>query len=361
MDRLRIAIIGQGRSGRDIHGAYLHTDEAKKLFEVAAIVDEIEERRERARKEWPGIPVFSSYQALLDRKDQIDLVVNSTYSYQHAAITIDLLRHGFHVLTEKPACRNVKEFDEMVSEAEKAERFLGIFQQSRYAPYYRQVKKVLQSGVLGRIIDVDIRFNSFARRWDWQTLLSFNGGSLRNTGPHPLDQALDILDAPDQMPQIFCRMDRVNTFGDAEDYVKLILTMPDKPLIDLTISCCDAYPVYTYKIHGSNGGLKGTMSHIDWKYFDPQSAPVQSLRRGAICEPDGTPAYCHEKLEWIEDSWDGDGNGAFDAAVQTYYEQMWRQIKEGVPMEVTLPQVRQQVAVYEEAHRQNQDRLTPLA
>ncbi len=357
MEKLRIAIIGQGRSGRDIHGAFLHTDAAKEFFEVKAIVDEMEDRRERAKKEW-NVPVFDHYQALFDLKDQIDLVVNSTYSYQHAQIAIDLLDHGFHVLTEKPACRNLEEFDAMTAAAERNDRFLGIFQQSRYAPYFVQVKKVLDSGVLGRIIDVDIRFNSFQRRWDWQTLLSYNGGSLRNTGPHPLDQALNILGNYDEMPTVFCKMDRVNTFGDAEDYCKLILTMPGKPLIDLTISCCDAYPSYTYKIHGSNGGLMGSMKHIDWKYFDPKTAPEQKLERKAISQEDGTPAYCREKLVFTQESWDGDPNGAFDTAVEAYYKEMYRQIKEGIPMQVTLKQVRQQVAVYVEAHRQNA--LTPM-
>ena len=357
MDKMRIAIIGQGRSGRDIHGAFLHTPAAKELFEVAAIVDEMEDRRARAKEEWK-VPVFAKYQDLFTMENPVELVVNSTYSDQHAEITKDLLAHGFHVLTEKPACRNVAEFDAMVEASQKAGKFLGIFQQSRFAPYYVQVKKVLDSGVLGRIIDVDIRFNSFQRRWDWQTLLSCNGGSLRNTGPHPLDQALNILDAYDDMPSVFCKMDRVNTFGDAEDYVKLILTMPNKPLIDLTISCCDAYPTYTYKIHASNGGLKGTMKHIDWKYFDPSTAPHQELKRKAISHEDGTPAYCSEKLTFVEESWDGDANGAFDVAVEAYYRQMYKQIREGIPMDVTLKQVRQQVMVYEEAHRQNP--LSPL-
>ena len=75
MEKLRVAIIGQGRSGRDIHGAFLHTDAAKEYFEVAAIVDEIKDRQERAKKEW-NVPVFDHYQALFDMKDQIDLVVS---------------------------------------------------------------------------------------------------------------------------------------------------------------------------------------------------------------------------------------------------------------------------------------------
>ena len=352
MKQLSIAIIGQGRSGRDIHGAFLKTDRGQSLFRVAAVVEEDEARREKAAREY-GTEVFADYRELFPLKDQIDLVVNSSYSHQHGPITIDLLRHGFNVLCEKPAARSLAEFDAMCEAAVSSGRELFIFQQSRFAAYFQQVMKVLDSGVLGRIIDVDIRFNGFSRRWDWQTLLSFNGGSLRNTGPHPLDQALCILGEEEQIPSVYCRMDRVNTFGDAEDYVKLILTLPGRPLIDLTISCCDAYPSCTYHIHGENGGLKGTMGHMDWRYFDRASAPEQTLSDHFISEPDGSPAYCHETLSWTEQSWDGDPNAPFDAAVDAYYMNIYRHLTLGEPLVVTLKQVRRQVAVYEEAHRQN--------
>lgn len=352
MKKINIAIIGQGRSGRDIHGLYLHTDAAKEKYNVVAIVDAREDRRERAEKEW-GVPVFSDYKELFESGLDIDLVINSTYSYQHAEVTIDLLNHGFHVVCEKPAARSVEEFDAMCKAAADNGKMFNVFQQSRFAPYYVQVKKVIDSGVLGDLIDVDIRFNSYQRRWDWQTLHSFNGGSLRNTGPHPLDQALNILDDYETMPNVFCKMNRVNTFGDAEDYCKLILTMPNKPLIDLTISCCDAYPTCTYKIHGSRGGLKGSMQHMEWKYYDEEKAPHQELITESLSKEDGTPAYCSEKLTWIEDSWDGNANGAFDDAVASYYDMIYANLTEGRPMEITHAQVRQQIAVYVEAHRQN--------
>ena len=97
MSKLRVAIIGQGRSGRDIHGAWLQTDVAKEKFEVVAIVDQNPERRVRAAEEF-GCPVYEKYQDLFELQGEIDLVVNSTYSFQHAPISIDLLEHGFNVV-----------------------------------------------------------------------------------------------------------------------------------------------------------------------------------------------------------------------------------------------------------------------
>ena len=104
MKKLRAAIIGQGRSGRDIHGAFFKTGR-NEYIEVVAVVEFDPKRRERALQEYPGCVVYEDYHALFERKD-IDLVVNASYSDTHYSITKDLLGHGFHVLVEKPFARN---------------------------------------------------------------------------------------------------------------------------------------------------------------------------------------------------------------------------------------------------------------
>ncbi|MEG2931336.1 MAG: Gfo/Idh/MocA family oxidoreductase, partial [Ruthenibacterium sp.] len=80
MKKLRLAIIGQGRSGRDIHGRHLLTDTER--FEIVAVVDALEQRRERARQEY-GCETFASYQELFGRTD-LDFVVNASFSQMHA-------------------------------------------------------------------------------------------------------------------------------------------------------------------------------------------------------------------------------------------------------------------------------------
>lgn len=351
MKKFNTAIIGQGRSGRDIHGAFFATEKAGERFHLTAVADSIAERRERAVSEY-GCEAVDDYKKLIGRKD-IDIVINSTFSCLHYPITKELLESGFHVISEKPAASRACEVDDLIKTAERSGKMYNVFQQSRLTPYFKQIKKILSEGKLGRIVEIAIEFNGYGRRWDWQTLQSFKGGSLLNTGPHPLDQALNLLDMYDQMPGILCKMDRANTFGDAEDYVKLILTAPGKPLVDLSISSCDAYPSYTYKIQGTRGGLKGSMTHIEWKYYMDEEAPEQKLIREPLCKPDGTPAYCSEKLEFHTESWDSADSGAFDNAVMNYYNMIYDYLAEGRPMEITPQQVRQQIAVIEECHRQN--------
>ena len=104
MKKLNLAIIGQGRSGRNIHGLFYKKDE-NVYFNVKYVVDADAFRRERALKEYPGCEVFASHTDLYGLEG-IDLVVNSTYSDFHYSITKDLLEHGFNVLVEKPFARS---------------------------------------------------------------------------------------------------------------------------------------------------------------------------------------------------------------------------------------------------------------
>ena len=98
MKRLNVAILGQGRSGLDIHCAFLPTDPER--FCIRAVVDALPERREKAARLF-GCETFADYRELFGRTD-IDLVVNALPSHYHPPVTIDLLKHGFHVMTEKP-------------------------------------------------------------------------------------------------------------------------------------------------------------------------------------------------------------------------------------------------------------------
>lgn len=350
MKQIRVCILGQGRSGRDIHGHYFLTQKDK--FKIVAVVDILEDRRKRAESEY-GCETYSDYHDIFERND-IDLVVNATPSYLHVPITLDLLNRGFNVLCDKPLARKVEDVDMLIEASKKSGKLFAIFQQSRFAPYFVQVRKVINSGILGRIVQISIAFNGFARRWDWQSIQEYNGGNLLNTGPHPLDQALQFF-GTDTMPEVTCIMDRANSFGDAEDYVKLILHEQGRPVIDLEISSCCAYPSFTYNVQGTNGGLKGSMEHIDWKFFKPEEAPRQHLERTPLCKPDGTPAYCNEQLKWYEESWDvpEEQKNLFITISSEYYNMLYNTLTTGAPLEVTPQQVRQQIAVIEECHRQN--------
>jgi len=349
MKKLNVAIIGQGRSGYSIHSVHFLRDTDR--FNVKYVVDAMPDRRKRAEKEF-GCETFESYEALFEKKD-IDFVVNSSYSQMHYPITLELLKRGFNVVTEKPLAETPEQADELIEAAKASGAMLAPFQQSRLAAYFKKVQEVIASGVLGRIIAVNISFSGFARRWDWQTIQDNVAGSLYNTGPHPVDQALTLLGGS-EMPEVFCWMDRATTFGDAEDYVKLIMTMPGRPLVEVDISSSNAYPSGTYNIQGEFGGMWGTLTERKWKYFDPAIAPEQHLIRTSLSDEKGNPCYCSETLPWKEESWKAaEGENPFVKAVEDFYTTVYERLNEGKPLYIKPEEVRRQIAVIKRCHELN--------
>lgn len=346
--KLSAAIIGQGRSGRDIHGKYLLTEDAKKLYNVVAVVEQNEARRNRAKEEF-GCPVFEDYRQLFDLNN-IDVVINSTFSYLHFPITMDLLRHKLNVIVEKPFSKYAMECEQMIKAAKENGVFLTVFQQSRFAPYYERVKEIIAGGRLGTIHEIAISFSGFSRRWDWQCSHRFYGGALLNTGPHPMDQALDLLDT-DEMPAVFSCLKNINSAGDAEDYAKVILTCPGRPLIEVEINPADAYSDFIYKVCGSRGSLRATQKNIKWKYFDP--TPLPPLTLTPLTGGDGiSPAYCSESLTWHEFE-EEVGGTAFDFGTAKFYENVHSHFTLGTPLAIRPEKILQQIRIAELIHAQN--------
>lgn len=346
--KLNVAIIGQGRSGMGIHGEYMLRDEAKELFNVVAVVDWMEVRRNRAKELW-NCDVYENYTDLFGR-DDIDLVINSSLSYLHASISTDLLNHGFNVVVEKPFGKYTLECEKAIEAAKKNGKMLSVFQQSRFAPYYEEVKSVIESGVLGKIQQISIKFSGFKRRWDWQCSNRYYAGALLNTGPHPLDQALDLLNT-DDMPNVFSVLKIANSSGDAEDYVKLILTYPDRPLIDLEINGVDAYCDHLYDIYGERGSLRAGHTKIEYKYHD--ACPIPPITFETMTQEDGvSPAFCSEELNWHEVERDIKGT-VFVEGTGKYYKNIYNHIVNGEELAIKPEKILQQIRVIELVHAQN--------
>ena len=350
MKKLKMAIIGQGRSGRDIHGKFLKT-EANVFFDVVAVVEQDPERRERALAEYPGCKVYEKYQDLFELEG-IDLVLNDTYSDQHYSISKDLLMHGFNVLVEKPMARNYFECADLIATAKARNLVMAVFQQTFLAPFYLETKKIIESGKIGDVKQISIHYNGFGRRWDWQTLQCRMAGSLYNTGPHPVGLALDLLDFDKNVRVAFSKLDQVLTSGDAEDYVKIILTAPDKPVVDLEINSTDAFNDYNLKFQGTRGTYQCTTSEYKMKYIVDGENPEKPVIKESLKDEEGLPIYCGEKLITHDETGTFEGS-AFDSAVKSFYTMLYDTLTTGAPLAVKPEWAAQFINVMEIVHGQN--------
>ena len=351
MKKMRVAIIGQGRSGRDIHGKFFLSD-ANDICEVVAIVDEIEARRQKGMQEF-GCDGYSDYRELFQRKD-IDVIVNASFSHQHYAIAKDCLQHGYNVLNEKPFAKTAYECMDLIKTARENGVLITAFHQSLYTPTLLKAKEILASGKLGKVKQINLCWSNFARRWDWQTLQSFCAGGVYNTAPHPIGIGLDLLGWPADAKVLLSRLDTALTSGDANDMAKIIIGAECKPLLDIEVNSADAFPQRNIKILCDRGTLlTGTTGDIQLKYIvDAELEPRPVIKTPLARPENGNPMYCSEKLPVHEETIPVESD-YFTVGTQMFYAQLYNAVMNGAPLEITPEKGMKAIEIIEAVHAQN--------
>lgn len=69
-----------------------------------------------------------------------------------------MLKHGKHVLCEKPLCINEKQVQSLVDMARDKKLFLMEAVWARFFPAYVEMRHLVKSGALGEIVQVNIQF-----------------------------------------------------------------------------------------------------------------------------------------------------------------------------------------------------------
>ena len=85
----------------------------------------------------------------------IDAVVIVTPVRTHFQLARQALLHGKHVLVEKPLTNNVEEAEELVALAQEQQRVLMVGHTFEYNPAVNELRKLIQSGDLGRIYSIE--------------------------------------------------------------------------------------------------------------------------------------------------------------------------------------------------------------
>ena len=335
---IKVGVIGLGRAGWNIHVERMRHDER---FQITAVSDLEEDRRCEAFREF-GCDTFTDYRQLLEKAD-CELVVIASQSVDHNPHAIATLDSGRHAIVEKPMALSTDEATNMINAAEKAGRKLFPHQNYRYEPDVRHIQEVIKSGLLGRVFEICIRWPSFSRRNDWQTLQKFGGGNLNNTCPHFIDAALVLLDSP--VARMFADLQLTTDVGDADDHAKIILKGENGCLIDLEVStsCAASQPKWT--VLGTCGTLvsDGETSHI--KYFDPAELQPLTVNEGTA---NGREYGSDDVLPWREETRPSSAEVSTD-----FYDNIFAVLRQDAPMDITPEHVREVIRVIETAHREN--------
>jgi UDP-N-acetyl-2-amino-2-deoxyglucuronate dehydrogenase len=232
---IRVAVIGTGAISAAHIEAYL-TFGAR--CQIVALCDIYPEKaQERKQKHNLNCDVVSDYRELLSR-DDIDLVSVCTPPYTHADIAVEALHAGKHVIVEKPMASSLAECDRMNEAAEASGKILSVISQNRFGDAVMKLKKVLDSGLAGRIVHAQV--DSFWWRgyvyydlWWRGTWEKEGGGCTLNHAVHHIDMFQWMMGMPDKVTAVMSNTSHDN--AEVEDLSVAVLSYP-RALAQITSS-----------------------------------------------------------------------------------------------------------------------------
>jgi predicted dehydrogenase len=155
--------------------------------EIVALVDVDPAAAEKLKAEFglSGVIVSATLEPVLAER-RPDLVFDIAIPDARRDIVLAALRHGCHVLTEKPMATSMAEAAELVGAASRAGRVHAVTQNRRFKEGIRRARATVESGVLGQLTAVHCDF-----------FIGAHFGGFRDAMQHVLllDMAIHTFDA----------------------------------------------------------------------------------------------------------------------------------------------------------------------
>ena len=172
-----VVVIGAGNRGARVYGDYI-ANHSGVIKTVAIAEPDSYKRGVFAEKHNIGQDLqFESWKDLLKREKLADGIIIATLDTMHVEPAIIALEKGYKILLEKPIAINWEETCKLVQKSKELNGQVLVAHVLRYTPFYRKLKQILSSEIIGRLRFVDhienIGYYHFAH--------SYVRGNWRNT------------------------------------------------------------------------------------------------------------------------------------------------------------------------------------
>src|SRR6187402_2831851 len=219
MTPIKTALLSFGMSGRVFHAPFLHLNPG---FELYAIW---EREKNLSKALYPDIRVYRSFEEIL-QDEAVELVVVNTPNYTHYEFTKAVLKAGKHAVVEKPFTVTVEEGLELASLALEVGKKIAVYQSRRYDSDSKTVKKLVEEGLLGAIVEVELHYDRYTVALSPKVHKETPGpgrGLLYDLGSHLLDQVLQLFGMPEA---VFADIGIIRPISKVDDYMELVLYYP---------------------------------------------------------------------------------------------------------------------------------------
>lgn len=271
-------------------------------IEIVALANRTLDKAQARAREF-GVPlehVYSDYRELLEceRPDFVDI---ATAPQVHREQTEFAARYGCHVLCQKPLAPTLEDAYAMAAACQAAGVLLSVNENWRWRSWYRELKRLLQAGTIGRP-----RYVRIARHRN-ETLPRPDGGlpDLFVQQPYTLEMdrlillewGIHLIDVLrflfGEVRSVYARMDKVSPLARGEDRAVVVLDLCGVAgVLDLSWATLDGEATHSrlehVTIEGDDGALELLPGDGDVLQARTKSG---SWRRPAM---HGTPAEEHQ-------------------------------------------------------------------
>lgn len=215
MKKMNVGIIGAG----NIAETMARTLKGMKHVTCYAVAARDMDRAEIFAKKFGFKKAYGSYEEML-KDDKVELVYVSTphsHHFEHAKLCID---YGRPVLCEKAFCANASQTEELLSYARKKGVFITEAIWTRYMPFAKTMRDVLESGIIGepKLLSANLSYPVSGNARMVEPELA--GGSLLDLGVYTLHFAAMMLGKAVKAISAVCTY--TETGVDEQDSITLI-------------------------------------------------------------------------------------------------------------------------------------------
>jgi predicted dehydrogenase len=302
-DRLAYGLIGSGGRGRYLNGNF------KKLgAECVAIAEVYEPHLELALKDAPDAKSYADYQDLLAQPG-LDAVVIASPDHQHAPMLYAALDAKKDVYLEKPMSHSLAQSREMIEAVRTTSQIVQVGMQRRSAPSVIAAKKLIDSGLLGRISLVKPMWNwnvskalnntPLPGQLDWKKFLGpaperelepmryrswryfwdYSGGNMTDQGTHLMDVVQWFTNSGLARSAVCSGQRAKNTGSEVPDVFCAVFEY-EKLMATWTLNYCNSYENdWSIQFQGDEGTMiLNNAGYRIWKEPVPKNPePVQTM------------------------------------------------------------------------------------
>jgi len=215
---VRLGIIGIGNMGT----AHCRLIQNIPDFELVAVSDVLRGRVDKLVERYGCLGYLDPMKLI--KSNTCDAVLIATPHYDHTRIGIEALKHGLHVMVEKPISVHKADCEKLINAHKNPDQIFAAMFNQRTNRHYQKIRSMLQDDTLGAVqrfswtITDWFRPQSYYASGGWRaTWAGEGGGVLLNQSPHQLDLLQWLFGMPLQV-QAFCEFGKYHDI-EVEDAV----------------------------------------------------------------------------------------------------------------------------------------------